>query len=452
MSKDIRDPIHGFIEASSQALAVLDVPEFQRLRGINQLALTHLVYPGARHSRFEHSLGTMHTAHLLAEKVLPESMRKVTEIAALLHDVGHGPFSHVLDGVYGELGFQGSHEQISRALLPRFADSMEGDDMNVIGDLIDTPIGHRSAAHDVVSGPTDADKLDYLLRDSHFCGVQYGRFDLDRIVETVTMIGTDESNQLGFEEGGLHAVEGLLLARRSMHRQVYRQRTRRATDLMLTRAMTLAIGNGDSFIGRLTPDVDAWDAAANGATDWPNEAFLDGYLGLDDELVRRHLEKLEGAPGELAIALRNRDLVHEVVQLDAGLIVQLKSGRWLSNILDSSTMTGGAIGRIEASIAEDLDCEAHWVFLTVESESNPLYRPPGWDQTPGDIIIERKGRDDERFDELSDIWSESRPRPKYIYISLFTKRQEQEVQKMEEFDATDWSTYLIERIGDEIGD
>lgn len=442
-SKVFRDPIHEFISVLPRALKAIDSEVFQRLRGISQLALTSLVYPGAVHNRFEHSLGAMHIARLMAHKAASDDEESVM-MAGLLHDLGHGPFSHVLDDVIRPRFGRGLHESIGRAFITsaRFIDCWDDEDQpKSVANLFDKPERFRSVASDIVSGPADADKCDYLLRDSHYCGVQYGRFDLARVIETAGAVGGTAQPQLGFEEGGVDAVEGLLYARRSMFRQVYRHPTRRATDLMLIRAMNDALGQGDVVVGRLIPEADGQGQPVL------SDEFLDGYAALDDEVVRRRMESLEGSCGELASALRHRRLVHEVVQLDADRLKHHKGSPWIASLLQQADRD--LLRRVEQSIAEDLSCDPLWVFVTVESDRNPLYRPPGWFEQPGDIIIEREGLDDERFQELSELW---RPgsQPSLVYVSVFTHRDEQNMSPYREWDRRAWAQYLVNKLSAEM--
>ncbi len=171
--KFVRDPIHDFIEVQPQLVGIVDSDVFQRLRGIAQLALTHLVYPGARHTRFEHSLGVMCVAEQLAEKHSKKQLDEV-RLAALLHDVGHGPFSHVLDELIRPRVGTGIHEKVSRAIVESNYLENHFNDANqvaAVANLFDPPEGIRSVAQDIVTGPTDSDRADYLLRDAYFCGV-----------------------------------------------------------------------------------------------------------------------------------------------------------------------------------------------------------------------------------------------------------------------------------------
>lgn len=224
----VRDPIHGFIDLRPVEAALVDTRAFQRLRRVKQLGLTHLVYPGAEHSRFAHSLGACHVAGMLTESLQRAGWKGdagLVRVAALLHDLGHPPFSHA-----GERGVP--HEEMTLRLVRggEIAAVLRAHDVDpdAVAAAIDG--GPDPVAHALVSGQLDADRMDYLLRDARMCGVRYGEYDLPRLVESL-VLGPDGT--IAVRGPGLHAVEGLLLARYSMFQQVYFHRTRRVLDLLL---------------------------------------------------------------------------------------------------------------------------------------------------------------------------------------------------------------------------
>ena len=266
---EIRDSIHGFIKLDSDERRVLDSPPVQRLRHIHQLAMSYLVYPGATHKRFEHSLGVMELAGrvfdvLTAQDNIHDSVRqtvmnltdeqkaywrRVLRMAALCHDIGHLPFSHAAEK---ELLPEGrSHESIT-------ADLIRSDLMAEIWEALTPPlrpldiakisVGQKYMAgetftdwelllYEIIGGDSfGVDRMDYLLRDSHHAGVAYGKFDHLRLIETMRVLPVsqqDDSPALGVESGGIHSTEALLLARYFMFMQVYCHPVRVAYDLHL---------------------------------------------------------------------------------------------------------------------------------------------------------------------------------------------------------------------------
>ncbi|HWO33014.1 MAG TPA: HD domain-containing protein [Candidatus Acidoferrum sp.] len=267
---EIRCPIHGFITLNSWEREIVSQPSFQRLRRIRQLAWTDQVYPGAMHTRFEHSLGVMHTATLLysairqaCSKVLQDELGykeeglnrdlQLVRLAALLHDVGHAPFSHAAEALFPDQanGKKYKHENYSAAIVrTELRSAIEDHPLNEtnygfkaedIAALLEgsTSAKQRLFWRDLIDGQMDSDRMDYLLRDSFHAGVQYGRFDLNRLVNTVRAIpGTlGRGPRLGISEGGCHAAEGLVLARYFMFTQVYFHKTRVAFDVHLKGAL-----------------------------------------------------------------------------------------------------------------------------------------------------------------------------------------------------------------------
>ncbi|HXO43128.1 MAG TPA: HD domain-containing protein [Thermoanaerobaculia bacterium] len=248
----IRDPVHGFIRADPLEAALIAGRPFQRLRFIHQLGFTFLVFPGAEHSRFSHALGAMHLAGRVydalcgkGDGLLPPGSsapeRRLVRAAALLHDLGHAPFSHS-----AEEAFEDSldHEEMTRRLiaLPEIehAFARHGEDFEP-ADVIRLLAGShdpratpsRRLLSQVVSGELDVDKMDYLLRDGLYCGVRYGSYDLERLLDTMLPLEDPASGQwgIGVEEGGVHALEALVMARYYMFTQVYFNVTGKALEL-----------------------------------------------------------------------------------------------------------------------------------------------------------------------------------------------------------------------------
>jgi len=241
--KVFRDPIHNYIEVSGCALEVIEDPLFQRLRSIRQLSFTQCVYHGAEHSRFGHSLGVYHLANRITDLLIPDEDREIREefcLAALLHDVGHHPFSHsfeaVLNNVYGDLGIDFDHEQFTMKIINEtsIADciSRNGLSKDHVIQLIQgsyTEKAELQFLNQLISSELDLDRLDYLLRDSYYCGVPYGKIDLERLIMSLEPDG----DLLTISQKGINSIEMYVLSRFYMYTQVYTHHTARAFDLLL---------------------------------------------------------------------------------------------------------------------------------------------------------------------------------------------------------------------------
>ena len=219
--KLVHDPVHGGIELDDFAVKLVDTPEFQRLRRITQLGLAFLVYPSARHTRFEHSLGTFHIARLIRGRN-PEIDEGVV-YAALLHDLGHYPFSHTLECLFPR------HEENTRWLI------RHGEIGDVLKERFSLREFRRLLSHPLVSGDIDSDRMDYLVRDAYYTGVAYGIVDLERLVRNLRWDG----ERLVLEEKGIMAGQNLLLARSMMYPTVYQHHTVRIASAMLCKAAEL---------------------------------------------------------------------------------------------------------------------------------------------------------------------------------------------------------------------
>lgn len=236
----IRDPIHNYIHLDALGEELVAAPRFQRLRRIHQLGTGNLVYPGANHTRFEHSLGAHHLAGLAAQALdLDSAERLAVQAAALLHDVGHGPFSHLSDALYRDyLGK--THEEVAVDLLERGAFPAALERHDVEASSVQALIRGEGRLGRLVSGDIDVDRLDYLIRDSHATGVDIG-LDLERLVSDFVL--TDEG--VALRHSSVMAAEMVLVTRLQMYGSVYYHRTLRVSERMIERAFRLALEAGE---------------------------------------------------------------------------------------------------------------------------------------------------------------------------------------------------------------
>lgn len=225
--KFIRDSIHGNLPLNDFEVEVLDYPQVQRLRRIKQLGFISLIYPGANHSRFEHSIGTMYLASKLADQLeLNEYDTELVRIAGLLHDAGHGPFSHVSEAV-----FDVPHEELTGYVITKtsIADKLsEKFDTKEIVDIING----KGKLGPIISGELDMDRMDYLIRDSHYTGVAYGVIDTERIISNLKL-----ERELILDIKGVQAAEAALAARYLMYPSVYQHHTTRIINAMFRRCL-----------------------------------------------------------------------------------------------------------------------------------------------------------------------------------------------------------------------
>lgn len=231
--KIFNDPVHGFVTIPSDLIfQIIQHPYFQRLRRIKQLGMAELVFPGAIHSRFQHALGSMHlmgeALQTLQSKghLIMEIEKEAAQIAILLHDIGHGPFSHALEYT---LLKDVNHETVSEVLMEEFNKQMNGA-LNLAIEIFKGTY-HRDFFHQLISSQLDMDRMDYLKRDSFFTGVAEGQIGVDRIIKMLNVV----DNQLVVEEKGLLSVENFLISRRLMYWQVYLHKTSISAETMLTK-------------------------------------------------------------------------------------------------------------------------------------------------------------------------------------------------------------------------
>ncbi len=233
--KIIRDAIHENIELNDLEVAILDTPEMQRMRFVKQLALTHLVYPSANHTRFEHSLGTLHLTKLLTERLFEDDGEKqLLRLSALLHDVGHSAFSHLPEELLLEK-IKMDHEQLGEKKI------LSGNIANTLQENGIPPKEllkiHQSSKEKSISSELGTDRMDYLLRDAYFTGVGYSLLDAQRLLLSLTF----EKSELMLQEKGLLAAESLLVSRYLMFNAVYNHHAVRIASAMLEKALRIAI-------------------------------------------------------------------------------------------------------------------------------------------------------------------------------------------------------------------
>jgi uncharacterized protein len=229
--KIIKDPVHGYVEVEDSLLQLLDSPPLQRLRYIRQLAFSYLVYPGANHTRFEHSLGTMFLADIAARRFgLADEERMLVVAAGLLHDIGHGPFSHASEPLMMEY-LRRTHDDIDQILEQEMGGTLReaGFDPVEICEIVKGK--HRLSA--IIHGDLDVDRMDYLLRDAYYTGAPYGTVDAQRLIRH--LIQTPEGTVL--DENGVNAAESLLIARTLMRPSVYYHHVSRIAESMFQLAV-----------------------------------------------------------------------------------------------------------------------------------------------------------------------------------------------------------------------
>ena len=321
----LRDPVWNNIRVDDLTLDLVDTDVFQRLRYVRQLGWTYLVYPGATHSRFEHALGTHHlsrrTLALLCEAEdatsISEQEQAIVRSAALLHDVGHYPFSHALEEI-GAL----HHEDVARPLITQGAiasllASRLGDDAPArVFDLIRGE--SKSALQGLISGSLDLDKIEYLKRDAFMCGVPYGEIDVDRLTNSLVLVDDPATGRsaIGVREKALSALESLLFAKYQMYRNVYWHHAVRSATAMYKRLVE--------------------DAIKAGVVDGRSLATY-----TDEGLMHR----LESAfPTQLLVALKGRKLYK-------------RAAEWPAAELDADTVEWIASDRKRVSEAENLLAE-----------------------------------------------------------------------------------------------
>jgi len=306
--KIINDPVYGFISIPTDLVFdLIEHPYFQRLRYIKQLGMTHLVYPGALHTRFHHALGALHLMGLAVEtlrykgQIITEAEEEAVSIAILLHDIGHGPFSHALEQVIVE-GIW--HEDISKMLMDKLNQQFDGR-LTMAVEIFNGTYP-KKFLHQLVSSQLDMDRMDYLNRDSFFTGVTEGVINSDRIIKMLTVV----DDHIVVEEKGIYSIEKFLIARRLMYWQVYLHKTVISAELLLSKILNRArelVLTGEQL--NCTPSLNHFLLnSINNEQFMLEDKNLDIFAGLDDTDIMAAVKMWESS-SDFVLAKLCRDLV-----------------------------------------------------------------------------------------------------------------------------------------------
>ncbi|WP_051341635.1 HD domain-containing protein [Azospirillum halopraeferens] len=399
MGKRLRDPVHGLIvfdetdPIDALAWRLIDTPEFQRLRRIRQLGVSEFTFPGAVHTRFAHSIGVFHTARTLVGVVRREMKRlgkefespkaEVALIAALLHDLGHGPFSHTFEGVQASRGVKRRHERWTADIIRnpdgRIHPLLEGHRPGFTGEVAallekEDP---EDIYHAIVSSSFDADRLDYLRRDRLMTGTGAGAVDFDWLIDNVRVaeIELDVPDEDGDEPRrvptfcltakALPAAEQFLLARYTLHEQVYFHKTTRCVEKMIGKLLRAvadcAVGDNNAVASSgLLPDHPLIRFFG------PDGEIVTNYLALDDALIHGSLDAMSKASNpsvsEMAARLKERRLYKTLDIADFGSDKGIQrqqlrriTARFREQIENGTVIVDGAQIGIYAEIGGDED-------------------------------------------------------------------------------------------------
>ncbi|MGB0649601.1 MAG: HD domain-containing protein [Rhodothermales bacterium] len=386
------DPVHGFISVPrGLVLELVGSPEVQRLRRIRQLGIGHMVFPGAEHSRFGHALGAMALMHnaltSLSEKgtQISQEEHEAALAVALLHDVGHGPYSHTLEH---ELLSDFQHEMMSRALLERLNTRMGGRLEMAIAMFDDTY--SRRWFHQLISSQLDMDRLDYLRRDSYYTGVAEGAIGVGRIIKTLRVHPDDGSDQdrIVVEAKGTYAIENYLIARRLMYWQVYLHKTVIAGDQVLRSVIRrvrfwLQQGENRQVAGASEPFLYFLKKGFSGL-DVHEAEVQDAFVALDDADILFSLKRWMSSPDAILADLSRRFLERDFFRVDYQVDSERLAPETLADAVATLLLDSGL------STPEHIDRDLSFYLLRAQS-SHEAY------DTREDVIavLNRAGRIEE---------------------------------------------------------
>ena len=359
---EIRDPVHGYVKLDDFAQALIGTPQMQRLRWIKQLGLANLVYPGANHTRFEHSLGAYHLAMVLADHMdLNDEERLKVGAAAILHDIGHGPLSHATEAALSPF-LRREHESVIDLLRKSELREVLGEH-GLHPQEIQSIINGENQLGQIVSSEIDADRMDYLIRDSHYTGVAYGVIDHLRLIKMMKV----HLGDLVVESGGIQAATSFLISRLLMHPAVYYHHVCRISECMIASGIRRMIDDG----------IEAAEVNT-----------------MDDEELFSSMTAHGGVAAEMVSRIKSRRLFKRAVY------VGLES-------LESSSRSWGSERRIAQEIADQAGLDIDYVLVDnpalpdaeegdfpvlVDGEVKPLR-----DVSPLVAILEQANRANWRF-------------------------------------------------------
>lgn len=377
--KSIRDPLYGFIDLSELETRILDTAVFRRLHSIKQLSHAYVVYPSAIHTRLEHSLGCLYVANRMCEEIeLTHDETETVRLAALLHDIGHGPFSHLFESVVKKANpsLSKPHEDITSLIIKEhdelapIIDPRKDDIAKLLNpEKIPFFSDHKaSLLSDIVTSGLDADKLDYLRRDSYHIGVAYGQFDLERILHTIRRTPVTQS-RICIDIKGKDALENYRLGRYLMHVQVYEHHARLVADQMFLQALDLALEEDIIDKSDLT--------LRNGSS---NKDFLDFYLSLDDSSIYDIIMKGKNSTSKKILTdIKQRRLLKRACEFT------LNSIEGYADIGSDLKMMGeDRFGTIASEVAREMKLERHDVIFHRSRIEIKLFGE-------GDILILKDG-------------------------------------------------------------
>lgn len=312
-TKLINDPVYGLIHIRTPLVFdVIGHPLFQRLRRIKQTGLTHLVYPGAQHTRFHHALGAMHLMGLVMSELrakntpISDQEEEAALLAVLLHDIGHSPYSHALE----HLIIDTDHESIGKLIMQKLEGEFGGS-MSLAYDMF-TGQYHRPFFHQLISGQLDLDRLDYLSRDSFYTGVAEGVVGHDRIIRMMRVT----EDQLVIEEKGIFSIEKFLVARRIMYWQVYLHKAVLAAELMAQAFIRqLRVVLDEDLKACIAPELYFFMKSNIRLVDFNQSEVWDQFLQLDDVSVDYAIKQLQFHPDPVLSFLAKRIIQRQLYKI-----------------------------------------------------------------------------------------------------------------------------------------